>query len=164
MRRSWIGSPGWTPPTLSPWPASSAPWSSTDLSRRGRDLFLALFLHSIPLGEVTVYWLATTTPEWRARQTASCLFLACVPFPCGTHFNLVKVLVCITTEQSHSVVVFCLTAANILSPLNISFDKMLNFQIFISSEYKNTTIICKKNTVYLKTLKYCITFKLSKIS
>ena len=30
------------------------------------------------LGEVTVYWLATTTPEWRARQTASSIFLACV--------------------------------------------------------------------------------------
>ena len=55
--------------------------------------FLPFF--SIPhplLGEVTVYWLATTTPEWRARQTASCLFLACVSFPCGTHFNRVKVL------------------------------------------------------------------------
>ena len=68
-------------------------------------------------------------------------------------FNLVKVLVCITTEQSHSVVVFCLTAANILSPLNISFDKMLNFQIFISSEYKNTTIICKKKYCVLKNFK-----------
>ena len=79
-------------------------------------------------------------------------------------FNLVKVLVCITTEQSHSVVVFCLTAANILSPLNISFDKMLNVQIFISSEYKNTTIICKKKYCVLKNFKYCITFKLSKIS
>ena len=47
-RCTWGGAESATPPTFSPWPASSAPWSSTDLSRRGQDLFLAFFLHSTP--------------------------------------------------------------------------------------------------------------------
>ena len=94
MRRSWIGSPGSIPPTCSPWPASSAPWSSTDLWRRGRDLFLALVLHSTPPTRRSNSILAGNYNS-RVESSANGKLLIlgmCVLFPCGTHFNHIKVL------------------------------------------------------------------------